>query len=399
LSVCLEFANGAQPQQCGMPRGEPLTDMAGAVSTALESPLGYPPLRQTATPGDRVVLSVGRGVPQVAQVTAAVVDSLMAAGVEPDGISVLRTEADLDAGGENPCRLLQGVAGQRIRLLTHDPLNRGNLAYLAATDQGEPILLNRLLTDADLVLPIDCLQAERTPGYFGIHSSIFPDLSDQRTQVRFRQLAESAYRGPRRRELAREVDQVAWLLGINFTIQLVPAAGDGVLGVVAGESTAVRRRGRELYRAAWASGVARRTSLVVATIEGGARQQTWENLGRALARATRLAEDGGAVAVCCELAAQPGPALQRLVGARSRQSVLRQIRRECPADALPATQLARALDHGRVYLLSRLDPALVEDLEMVPVGGPEELARLARRNHSCTLLANAAQAIVTVEND
>ena len=29
----------------------------------------------------------------------------MDAGVEPDGITVLRTQADIDNGGEDPCRL------------------------------------------------------------------------------------------------------------------------------------------------------------------------------------------------------------------------------------------------------------------------------------------------------
>ena len=122
---------------------------------------------------------------------------------------------------------------------------------------------------------------------------------------------------------SREVDRAAWLLGVNFTIQLVPAAGDGILHVVAGQSDAVRRRGRQLYDAAWTWAVARRASLVVAAIEGGHAQQTWDNFGRALDSARTLVEDGGAIAVCCDLAAGPGPAVQHLAAARSRQSALR----------------------------------------------------------------------------
>jgi hypothetical protein len=66
---------------------------------------------------------------------------------------------------------------------------------------------------------------------------------------------------------------------------------------------------------------------------------------------------------------------------------------------LPAAQLAQTLEWARVYLLSRLDPSAVEDLEMIPIGGPDELARLARQHHSCILLANAPRAIVTVEEE
>ena len=62
-------------------------------------------------------------------------------------------------------------------------------------------------------------------------------------------------------------------------------------------------------------------------------------------------------------------------------------------DALPAAQLARALDRGKVYFLSRLEASVVEDLEMIHVGNGAELARLARRHASCILLSNAQYAV------
>ena len=310
----------------------------------------------------------------------------------------MRSEADSIAALENPLRLIPGPAVERIRVLSHDPASRRNLAYLAASEGGEPILLNRLLTDADVVLPVGCTQREHSAGYFGIHTTIYPEYSDQRTQARFRKHDRFIGNG-HHRELQHEVNHVAWLLGVNFSLQVVPAAGDGILHVLAGQSDVVRRQCRELYRAAWSRSVAHRASLVVAAIEGAARQQTWENLGRVLENAARLVEEDGAIAVCCDLAAAPGPALQRLIGAASREEAVREIRRDNPRDAVPALQLARALETSRIYLLSRLAPELVEDLEMIPVAGPEELVRLAQRSSSCLVLANAVHAMVHVESE
>jgi hypothetical protein len=87
------------------------------------------------------------------------------------------------------------------------------------------------------------------------------------------------------------------------------------------------------------------------------------------------------------------------MGASSRAEAVRQIRRDNPRDALPALQLARALDTGRVFLLSRLAPGLVEELEMIPIDGPKELVRLTQRNRSCLVLANAVHAMVRVESE
>jgi hypothetical protein len=139
--------------------------------------------------------------------------------------------------------------------------------------------------------------------------------------------------------------------------------------------------------------------LVVAAISGVERQQTWENLGRAVESAAYLVEEDGAIVVCCDLAAPPGPALQRLIGATSREDAVRQIRRDNPRDALPALQLARALQTHRIYLLSRLDAELVESLEMIPVAGPDELVRLTQRSDSCLVVANALHAMVQVASE
>ncbi|MCR4415190.1 MAG: lactate racemase domain-containing protein [Thermoguttaceae bacterium] len=396
--VQLDLPAGVLLAECGLPRGEPLGDLSGAVARALTSPLDYPPLALGTTPSDRVVVPLDRGLPRAAQLVAAVVQCLVDGGVDPDGIAVLRTKADVDAGSPDPGAALPKNLQDRVTLQTHDPNDRGRLAYLARSHAGEPILLNRALTDADLVLPIGSISSRRAPGYHGVHGAVYPTFSDERTLHRFRSPDLLASRRALRKRLVRQCNEVGWLLGINFTVQVVPGAGDEVLHVLAGQSSSVRRRGWELYRSAWDCRAPCRASLVVAGIEGSGGQQTWQNVGQALAAAAALAEDGGAIALCCDLEATPGPGVHRLMRARSRPDALRQIRRELPEDALVAAQIARTLARRHVYLLSRLEPEIVEDLSMAPLSDPEDVARLARRHASCIVLANAAHALVTMEN-
>lgn len=425
-TVSLELAAGAAPLECGIPRGRPPEDLAAAVSEALQEPLDYPPLARSTTPGDRVALALQDGVPQVAQVTAAVVRSLVESGVDPDGIAVVRSRAgvradvvvdddvdddvnnnnndvdgdgDVNAASDDPRRLLPEPIRERIALLGHDPADRQRLAYLAASESGEPILISRAIHDADLVLPIGCVRRPMSAGYFGIHGAVYPAFSDRRTLGRFRSPGSLSADRRQKTALTGEVDHVAWLLGINFTIQLVPAAGGSALHVVAGQSEAVRRRSGELYRAAWSRPVTARAPLVVAAIEGGPEQQHWQSFGHALEAAAELVEEGGSIAVCCDLAAPPGPAMQRLAGAPSYHDALRSIRKQRPPDALPAALLARTLQQAKVYLLSRLDAAVVEELDMIHVADAGELARLVRRHTSCILLANAPHAMVTLQEE
>ena len=398
-SVHLELPDGVLLAECGAPQGKPLDDPAAATAYALADLIDYPPLARSTTPGDRVVLPLDPGVPQADKIVAAAVRSLVEAGVQPDGLTVLRTRADAEAGLGDPRPWLSGQVSERITLAAHDPTRRREIAYLASTDTGAPVLLNRAITEADVVIPIGCFGSPSSAGYYGIHTAVFPTFSDQRTIQRFRSPASLDVHGHAKRKPAKVADEVGWLLGVTLTIQVIPGPGDASLHVVAGQTDAVGRRARQLYEAAWRSSVPRRASLVVAAIEGSAAQRTWDNVGGAWAAGGALVEDGGAVALCCDLAAEPGPAVQQLAAARVREEAMRWIRRERPEDALSATLLARVLDWAAVYLLSRLDRSLVEDLEIAPIARAAELVRLAGRHESCILLANAPHAMVTLDQD
>jgi hypothetical protein len=155
------------------------------------------------------------------------------------------------------------------------------------------------------------------------------------------------------RRARQRIEEVGWLLGIQFTLQVNPGEGDDVLDVLAGQPEAVFHRGQQLCQAAWSFQSPRRADLVVATICGGHAQQSWDNVARAVAAAGNVVRDGGAIAVCTELAETPGPALARLASARDPQVALRKIRKEHPYDMPAAVQITEAQRQTRLYLLSR----------------------------------------------
>ena len=122
-SVELESDDDAT-SELAAPRGQPLPDVVAATAAALDAPLNYPILTQCMTPGDRVVLALDRGVPQMAKITASVVDVLIRAGVEPDGITVLQSPDDRDAGVGDPRRLIKSPLRERVVRVIHDPDDR-----------------------------------------------------------------------------------------------------------------------------------------------------------------------------------------------------------------------------------------------------------------------------------
>lgn len=136
--------------------------------------------------------------------------------------------------------------------------------------------------------------------------------------------------------------------------------------------------------------------MVVVGIEGGPEQQTWANVARALTAAMDCVRDEGTVIVCCEVAEAPGEAVESLRAARSHQQAVRAMTNKPPDNALTAVQLARAIERVNLFLRSRLDPDMLEDLLIGAIQSDEELNRLVSRFHDGIVLGNAPQTKVRV---
>jgi nickel-dependent lactate racemase len=385
--------------ECGRPSSAPACEVSELVRRALTEPVGIPALAKCVTPSDQIVVALEEGVPNGDLVAAAVLEYLVDAGVDPDGISVLRSAGDAERRTNNPLPHLTGGPQHRIRLIDHDSKNRGALAFLATTKSGAPIWLNRALTDADMVVPIGCVHGRAVPGHFGLHGAIYPTFADAETQAKFRSPRTLGPRGRHRRPFVDAVEEVGWLLGIAFTVQIVPGACGSVQQVVAGAVAPVRRVARGTYQKTWRWDVPHRAGIVVAAIEGGPGQQTWRNVARSLTAALECVEDQGAIVLCCEMEEQPGEAMKCLRRSRSREEAAREISDSPAGDALAVAQLVRALQRVDVYLRSGLDPALLEDLMISPLESDAELNRLISRFSNGILLGNAPLTFTRIAAD
>ena len=391
-TVCVDLP----PEAVGdysRPRAEPVEDPRSAVESALNDPLNFPAFTKATVPGDRVVLAVDRGVPQLSSVLAGVIERLLASSAQPDEITVVF--ADKDDLDRNPLRDLAADVREAIHLDVHDPTHMERMAYLAASRDGNPVYFNRAMCDADVVLPIGVLRLDGSWGYMGVHGCLFPTFSDSATQERFR-TPRADWRAHLKHS-SKEAEEAAWLLGVQFTLQITPGPGDSILHVLAGDAHAVAQRGQQLYESAWLHHAARKASLVVASIEGAERNQTWDNVTRALMAASDAVSDGGSIVLCTKLQQPPGTSVQRLAEMRDGDELVRSLKGDRSADAFTARLLAQTLDRAQVYLLSLLEEETVEDLGLGHVSCPDDVTRLSRKHDSCILVGNAQHALVATE--
>lgn len=393
-TLTVDLPPGKLVAHCDAPRGRPLENTR-AIAAALASPLILPPLGQCVAPGDKIAIPLDPAVPLAAELTAEVVSVLLESGASPSDIAVLQA-AGADESAD-PRRLLPDSCRGEVCLLAHDPTRRNRLSLLGRASDDRPLYLNRALCEADFVLPIGCLRPRYSATYLGPHGGVYPLFADAAAA---RELSHPKKRETGRARLLRalrEASAVGQMLGAFFTLQVVPGAGNSLLHVIAGDVAEVERQGRRLCREAWSFPAPERSDLAVATIEGPPSSQTWSNLGRALRLALGAVVDGGAILVCCETLAPPGPAVECLARMEDPWQALKRIERARDwSDAAAAADIARVVARARVFLLSRLDDGVVEDLGMNPVANSADAARLIDRAPTCSLLANAHLISTTV---
>jgi nickel-dependent lactate racemase len=369
----------------------PAIDPTSAARQALAEPLDYPPLAASIVPGDRVAIAVDETVPQVDEVVLGVVQALRSSGIEDDAISVVTR----DAATSQACReLLSQPGNSAIQFVVHDPDDQRELCLVGMTKRHGPLLVNRAIFDADVILPVGCARLDA----YGVYGSLFPRFSSAEAAARFR--APSEQDSPAARvELTRETDEAGWLIGAPLVLEVVPGENETAAHVIAGEPHAVTERAQQLCRERWAFSSEQRASLVIAAVTGGAQAQTWNNVGRALAAAERLVVDDGAVAICSNLDQPPGESLGRLIGTSDLAATERRLLRDHAEDSWPAWQLARALQRGPVYFLSQLDAETVEDMGLAPMADVADLARLASHHDSVIVLPDSQHAVATVQGE
>ena len=360
----------------------PLGDVAAGMQSTLSAPEGYPPLRSAVVPGDLVAIALGRRVPQVGDVLLGAIQELIAAGIHPQDIAVISADT---IGVEDQSRATRNAVG--VQFEVHNPDDQDSIAMVGMTKAHRPLRFNRRMADADFVLPIGAARRENPAAGPDKFALLFPSFSNRETQTRLR--GQNVKNASGRTQRTAESDEAGWLLGVGMSVLVVPGPGGTVAAIVAGEPAAVAHSASDAFRAIWERPTQRQGDLVIASMPGGESEQTWANLARAVAAAEKVLSPEGAIAVCCELKEKPSGAFDELADAVDFGAVARRLRRDPATNALPARVLARSLERGPVYLLSRLPTDLVESLGMTPIENEAELSRLAAGRRHCVVIEEA----------
>lgn len=355
----------------------------------LESPLEYPSLKQAIVAGDRITLVVDRQTPQAEAIVLGLWKLLESCGINAPDVTIL-VPATLTPGA-NPDlrRLLPAAVREQVVLKVHDPLDESATSYLATTAGGERVYLHQALLDGDFPILVGGVGFDSVLGFRGGGSALYPGLSNLEAIRKSVGQGHEELDPDDSRPLRQMMDEVGWLLGLQFAVQVVPSVGDGVCTVIAGQIDAAYQKARAVLTESWTLNAGPRAGMVIVAVDQDANGHSWSQLGAALDVARQLVSKEGRIVALTELRSDLTPGMQLLREVRSPRDALKPLRESQPQDMLAASQIAKALDWAGVSLLSGLPGDLVEDLGMIPLEETEELQRLVESEDSIAVVQSA----------
>lgn len=371
------------------PGPRPHADPASLIEQALSSPLDLPTLDQALVPDDRVVIALDRDTPCAAEIIAGLWPWLERRGITPDRLTVLQPASISTASPTDPRGNLPDNIRDTVAWRVHDPTSENSCSYLSTTSNGVGVYLARELVDADVVIPAGVTAFDPLLGYRGTNSVLYPGLSNVEAIKSAIGQGHVELSPHDQRPLRQLIDEIAWLLGIQFCVQVVPGDSQGIVSAMAGSLEGVFARCREQLDDAWLIEMPERVETVLVAISDDLCGHGWSQLGRAVATARRLVNPGGRIVILSQLAEEPGDGIEFLRTCEEPADAIQPLRSSTPPDLIPATQLAGAAGWARIFLLSELDSGLIEDLFMYPLADIDEVERILESSESVALLGAA----------
>jgi nickel-dependent lactate racemase len=356
---------------------------------ALRAPIDFPSVEQAVIPGDRVTLALDRYTPQAAGLVAGVWEVLAPRGVEPEKFTLIQPATRLESELPDPRSELPEDVRSLVRWVLHDPMKKDACVYLASTASGERIYMARDVVDADFLMSAGPIVFDPLIGHRGTNSVFYPGLSSAEAMQRTQGQGHLELGPNESRPLRELIDEIGWLLSNPFTIQVIPAATGGVSRVLAGVCEPVFAKGKKLLAERWTIEVGERPEVVIAGIDHEIGQHAWEQLGAAVEVGRSLVARGGKIVILSDLQADLPQGLELIRSSENARDAIRPLRKQAPPDLVCATQIASAADWARIYLLSRLDDDVVDELFLTPVSNENEVRRLLKDEPRCLFLEAA----------
>ncbi len=238
------------------PEVAPLADVAAEVRQAVRHPLGTRPLHELVKPRQKVVILIDdntRATPQH-EILPPLLQEIEGVTRDIDLTILIAAGTHRPMTPEEIRRKVGAEIAARYTIVNHQWADEANLVHLGVTPNGTPIQVNRLVTEADLVLAVGGTVPHCLAGWAGGAKIIQPGVCGQATTNMTHALnmvSPMPHLGRLDNPMRQEIEEVVKFAPLHFMINVVLDRHGRAVHLVAGDPLQSHRRSVELAKAIW----------------------------------------------------------------------------------------------------------------------------------------------------
>ncbi len=221
------------------------------ILSALQHPIGTPPLREIGKKGMETVIVVNdvtRPTPTY-KLLPPLLEELEACGIlDQDIFMLVATGTHRDNWADELEHLVGKEILSRFRVINHHCQEKEGMVDLGTTSQGIPIIINRLFYEADLKILTGSIEPHQSAGYSGGRKSLLPGLASL-----------EALKLHHSHQMRSPDPAMGWVEGNAFHLAALEAAKraktDFILNVVQNHKKEITRAVAGDVEKAWLAGV------------------------------------------------------------------------------------------------------------------------------------------------
>jgi nickel-dependent lactate racemase len=374
---------------------EPLQDVSIAIKEALTHPVGTPPLRELAKPGDRaciVFTDITRASPDHLLVPA-LLNELEKAGVQDKDITLLcGIGMHRPSTQEEKFAKLGADIVARYRVIDNEPQNSAALVDLGITPGGVPVLLHRAAVEADLLIATGIVEPHQYAGYSGGRKTVAVGAAGEALIAHTHGPAFVDHPGTRLGQIEgnpfhEAITEAARRAGLCFILNVVLDDNKQILRVTAGDPELAFQDLVSFAKSVYEISVPQQYDIAI----GGVGFPKDANLYQASRAPSYLffapvpvVRKGGffIIPARCEESAGAGVGEQRFLAAMRDAPNVQFILDDARKNGYPPGQqrafvMAKVLEESNVVIVGSECPDLIAACKMIPAATMEEAIALA----------------------
>ena len=342
-----------------------------AVRYALQNPIGARPLRELATPGQKIAIvtsDISRPLPSY-DVLPAVLDELYAAGCAKEDITVVFALGSHRKHTEEEQRKLAGDrAFTEVRCVDS---NVNDCVHMGMTSSGTPVDIDRNVAEADFRICLGNIEFHYFAGYSGGAKAIMPGVSTREAIQQNHRMMVSPDACAGKLEgnpLRADIEEAGTICGIDYIVNAVLDEHKHIVYAVAGDVTAAHRVGCAYLDQMYRKVIPARADIVLVSQGGAPKDANLYQTQKALDNAKHAVRKGGTIILigACPEGFGSAKFEQWLTSAPTAHSMVERIGREFELGGHKAAAIGMVLEDADIDFVSEMDDELVRSIFLNP---------------------------------